>query len=121
MRALHFHSDEEFGAFYAMLHFGVVIAANLHRDRTLADVEREAVLDDALAAVSDDGQELTPAGSRLRHVRARCAVAVTGETLAMVDRYVRYAAEKCAPDFARVAAVALRVVRRAAETAESEP
>jgi hypothetical protein len=115
---IRFETDAEFGAFYAMLHFGVVVAAQIHRTRTLLDVEREAVLDDAIVAISLEDFQFTPAGSKMRQLDpdGPKLVEVDGETFVLVDKYIRYAAERSAPDFARTATTALQVVRRAAST-----
>lgn len=116
MLTIRFDTEREFGAFFCLLHFGIVLASNLHRDRTLIDVAREAKLDALLQTISDvDPSQTTPAGTQMRQLRAGSdgAITVDGDMLAMIDRYVRYGAERCAPDWAATAAVALDVVARA--------
>lgn len=119
MFTLRFETDREFGAFFCFLHLGAHLSANLHRDRSLADVLREARLDERLAEISDvDPSQQTPAGTHLRQLRASAgAIEVDAETLTMIDKYVRYGAEKSAPDWAASAAVALTVVARAHDPA----
>jgi len=119
MYTIRFDTDREFGAWFCFLHLGAHLAANLHKDRSLADVAREAKLDQQLAAMSDvDAAQQTPAGTALRQLReGRGHIQVDGDTLAMIDRYVRYGAEKSAPDWAASAVVALDVVARAHDPA----
>jgi hypothetical protein len=112
---LRFDTDAEFGGFYSMLHYGVGVAAHYVHDRGLIDVEREAALADVLESISTpDPVQHTPAGSVLRQLTtAPASIEVDGDTLAMIDRYIRYAAERCGADWVKAAATALAVVRRA--------
>jgi hypothetical protein len=119
MYTIRFDTDREFGAWFCFLHLGAHLAANLHKDRSLADVVREAALDRQLADITDvDASQQTPAGTALRQLReGRGQIKVDGDTLAMIDKYVRYGAEKSAPDWAATAVVALEVVARAHDPA----
>jgi len=113
MPTITFESEEEFAAVYCFLHLGATLAANLHRDRSLADVVREAALDRALQAISSEDTQITPAGTKLRQLLTTpTTLTVNGETLAMVEKYVRYGAERCAPDWAIAAVVAVEVIQR---------
>jgi hypothetical protein len=116
MFTLRFENESEFGSWFCFLHFGAHLAANLHRDRTLADVVCEAKLDALLNTISDvDPTQQTPAGTHLRQLKNRegDSIQIDGDTLALIDRFIRYAVVKSAPDWAGAAAQALEVVRRA--------